>query len=81
MCARFGFNTTKERDGCVTLKFTESLPLAVFSEDSQGALPALLLVDVDGNVMRERSGSISAALQCGSLCDSELAATLPIYDL
>ncbi len=56
----------------------------MFSEDPQGALPAVLLVDVDGNVMRERSGSISAALQCSSndtVCDTELAATLPSYNV
>jgi hypothetical protein len=63
------------------LKFAEPPPSIVFSEDSQGVLPAVVLVDVDGNVVRERSGSISAVLQCSSLCDSELFASLPNYDL
>jgi hypothetical protein len=80
-CNKTGFASTKERDRCVTLKFSEPTPSIVFSDDSQGALPAVVLVDVDGNVVRERSGTISAVLQCSSLCDSELSASLPNYDL
>jgi len=79
-CNRTGFASTKERDRCVTLKFSEPTPPIVFSDDSQGALPAIILVDVDGNVV-QRSGNISVVLQCNSVCDSELFVSLPNYDL
>ncbi len=68
-------------DMMYTLKFAESPPSILYSEDLQGELPAVEFVDVDRNIVRERSGSITAALQCKSLCDSELFASLPNCNL
>jgi hypothetical protein len=80
-CNRTGFATTKERDRCVTLQFAQPPPSVVYSSDAQAFLPAVSLVDVDGNVVRERSGVVLAILHCSSPCDSELSATVSAYDL